>query len=207
MSSEPHIQTRTAAILGEVAELGLVVIKELTVRLRESEDREDAVAYNGALERTTRSLRLTLALNDRLNRQVASDAKAEAQEAGTAEAAQAKAEAQRAADQAREEARAAKALEPVDPVEDRKDRVTSLVRRPLWNESEGEDETYDILMEELDARLDEAARSPDFLDLPIETVARRILADFGVAAPFKLSLCEPPRAAAPVPDPAVADTG
>ena len=207
MSSETHIQARTDAILGEMAELGLLVIKELATRFRESEDREDAVAYNGALDKTYRSVRLTLALKDRLTRQAASDAKAEAQEAKAAEAAEAKAEAARAAETAREAARAAEAARPATPVEARKARVYNLLRRPLWNESEGEDETYEILTDELDSRLDEAARHPELLDLPLETLARRILADFGVAAPFKLSLCEPPRAAAPVPDPAVADTG
>jgi len=203
MSSETHIQARTDAILGEMAELGLLVIKELATRFRESEDREDAVAYNGALDKTYRSVRLTLALKDRLTRQAASDL-AEAAKADR----DAEADAARLAEQRqREAARAAEAIAPTTPVEARKARIYNLLRRPLWNESEGEDETFEILTDELESRLDEAARHPEFLDLPLETLARRILADFGVTTPFKLSLCEPPRAAAPVPDPAVADTG
>ena len=65
-----------------------------------------------------------------------------------------------------------------------------LLHRLLWNESEGDTEEFDILREDLDARLDEAALSADFETLPIETLARRVIADMGLSGDVTLSLCE-----------------
>ncbi|HZZ67151.1 MAG TPA: hypothetical protein VFE18_03165, partial [Phenylobacterium sp.] len=44
----------------------------------------------------------------------------------------------------------------------------------------------------LRVRLDEAARSPDFETLPIETLCRRVIADMGLSGELKLSVCEAP---------------
>ena len=201
MARDTHNQARTEAILGELAELGLMVAKELAVRLRESEDAQETVALAGAFQKMSRTVRLTLALNAKLDRDAARDAAAEARTE-----AEVQAQAARAAEQRRaEEARAAKAAEPADPAKVRKARVYNLVRRLLWNESEGEDETFEILTDELDTRLDEAARHPDFLDMPIEALAKRILADMGITAPFALSLTEP--RPAPACELQTADTG
>lgn len=56
------------------------------------------------------------------------------------------------------------------------------MNRLLWNESEGEAEEYDILLDDLSARLDEAALSADFEAIPIEVLARRVIADMGLSA-------------------------
>src|SRR3954464_4746688 len=147
MARDTHNQARTEAILGELAELGLMVAKELAVRLRESEDAAETVALAGAFQKMSRTGRLTLALNAKLDRDAARDAAAEAQAAREAEAKAANAaELQHIKDRI-----AANAAEPEGPVETRKARVYNLVRRLLWNESEGEDETYEVLIEELDA--------------------------------------------------------
>ena len=203
MTRQPEKQARAEAMLGELAELGLMVARELAVRVRETEDAADAVALAGAFHQATRVVRLTLALDAKLERDAARDAAAGAQAAR----AEAEAEADRAADRRRAEARAAKAAEPADPVEVRKDRVRGLMNRLLWNESESEEEEYEVLVADLNARLDEAALSGDFESLPIETLARRIIADMGVRGRFALSLGEAPARDAPQRTPASADTG
>jgi hypothetical protein len=187
-------------MLGEIAELGLVVAKELTARLRESEDVDETVALAGAFQKISRVVRLTLALDFKLDRDAARDAR---------EAEKAQAEAESRASQQRQLAalgfgapRAANT-----PIEARKTRVQSLLNRLLWNECEGDSEEYEILSDDLTARLDEAALSADFETLPIETLARRVIADMGLSGELTLSLCETPATEAPQRTPEPADTG
>ena len=209
MSCQPEKRARVEAILGELAELGLMVARDLAVRARASEDAGEAVALAGAFQTMSRAVRLTLALDAKLERDVARDAAVEAQAARAAQAdaetlALHKAERRRA-----EEARAAKAREPTDPIEGRKGRVRGLMNRLLWNESDGVEADYEVLVEDLDARLAEAARSPDFEALPIEALARRVIADMDLAGPFTLSLGEtgPHAQKTPQRAPELADTG
>ena len=197
MSRQPEKQARAEAMLGELAELSLMVARELATRLRESEDVEETVALAGAFQKVSRVVRLTLALDAKLERDAAADARLAEQD---------EIEAARVAERIRhDEARVARAAEPVDPVEARKHRVRGLMNRLLWNESEGEEDEYEVLVEDLNARLDEAALSPDFEDLPLETLTRRLIADMGLAGRFALSLgedrCAPMRELQP------ADTG
>jgi len=208
MSRHTDKQARAEAMLGELAELGLMVARELAVRVRGCEDADEAVALAGAFDKATRAVRLTLALDAKLDRDAARDAAVAAQAARAQAAADAKAEAARAAMQDRDDARAAAAA---DPVRARKARVRGLLNRLLWAESEGEAEDYDVLVEDLNARLDEAALSPDFADLRIEALARRLAADMGLSGHFALSLGEPKATPvhepAPAREPAHADTG
>ena len=175
MSSPSEKQARAEAMLGELAELGLMVAKELATRLRESEDVEETVALANAFQKTSRAVRLTLALDLKLERDAAREAREARKAAAEAEAAAPRAAVERPAPH---------------PIEVRKDRVRSLLNRLLWNESEGDEEDYEILRDDLWARLDEAALSPDFEDLPIETLVRRMIADMGLSGVFTLSLCE-----------------
>ena len=66
-----------------------------------------------------------------------------------------------------------------------------------------------MLSDDLTSRLDEAARSADFETLPVETIARRMIADMGLSGELTLSLCETPAgdAQAPHRTPEPADTG
>jgi hypothetical protein len=189
MSRQPEKQARAEAMLGELAELGLMVAKDLAVRLRECEDADQAVALADAFQKASRVVRLTLALDFKLDRDAAREAR-EAEKIG-AEAAQAeKAQAETAAAEA---ARAASALARApNALEMRKDRVRGLMNRLLWNEAEGDGEEFEILTDDLSARLDEAALSADFEALPIEALARRVVADMGLSGQLTLSVCEPP---------------
>jgi hypothetical protein len=195
MASTAEKRVRAEAMLGELAEHALMVAKDLAVRARETEDHAQAAALADAFQKVSRVVRLTLALDFKLDRDVARDAREAAREAeriaaGTAEAEQAQAKV--AAAEASRAAKAEAAALPDDPLEARAERVYNLMKRLLWNEAEGEEEDYDFLTNELSARLDEAARSPDFETLPIETLARRMIADMGLSGHLTLSLCEPP---------------
>ena len=191
MSHKAEKQARVEAMLGELAELSLMVAKELATRLRESEDTNETVALAGAFQKASRDVRLTLALDLKLDRDAARDAR----EAETAEAT--------ATDQRQAEA----TRFPPGPLEARKTRVSALVKRLVWNECEGDSEEYEVLFGDLTARLDEAALSDDFEVLPIETLAQRVIADMGLYGELTLSLCEPPPGDAPQRTPQLADTG
>ena len=194
MSRQPEKQARVEAMLGELAELSLMVARELAVRLRESADTDETVALAGAFSKVTRVMRLTLALDAKLERDAARDAAAETRAA---------LEAHTAADAGA--ARAAKAETSAYPIEGRKARVRGVMERLLWNESEGDYQDVEVLIEGLNARLDEAALRPDFTALPVETLARRIIADLNLSGDCALSLGEPKPA--PARELQTADTG
>jgi hypothetical protein len=176
VSRQPEKHARAEAMLGELAELALMVARELAVRLRESEDVKETETLATAFQKTSRVVRLTLALNFKLER----DAAREAQAAQAVEAPPAKV------------APVPQAQPAHDRIERRKMRVRNLMNRLLWTESEGEQEDYEVLFDDLTARLDEAALSPDFEALPIEVLARRMIADMGLSGDLTLSLCETP---------------
>ncbi len=192
MSCQPEKQARAEAMLGEIAELALMVARELAVRTRQSEDVDQTVALAGAFQNVSRVVRLTLALDFKLERDAARDARAEAREAQEAEA----------------EA-AAPECAARSPIEARKSRVSNLLNRLIWNECEGDADEYEVLSDDLTSRLEEATRNADFATLPIEVIARRMIADMRLSGELTLSLCEPPAAHAPAlqrtPEPA--DTG
>src|SRR5512140_2079321 len=112
-------------MLGVLADLSLMVARELAVRVRESEDAGETVALAGAYQKMSRVVRLTLALDAKLERDAAREA---------AEQAQASAKAQARAET--EAGFAARAAERAHPVEAKKARVRGLLNRLLWTESE-----------------------------------------------------------------------
>jgi hypothetical protein len=195
MSTPAEKRGRSEAILGELAELGLMLARELATQARACEEPEQQVALVDAFHKTSRAVRLTLALDAKLDRDAAREARDAACDAETR------------ARRAEGAVRAAPA-EPT-PRDARKARVRNLTRRLLWNESEGDVDEYDALMDDLDARLHEAALAADFEALPVETVARSIAADMGLSGEIVLSLREPPSPPrlSPTSSLATADTG
>src|SRR5436305_11661594 len=120
MTSQTDKHARAEAILGEVAETGLLVIRELAVRLRECEDVDETVALANAFQKVSRVVRLTLALDFKLDRDAAREARADAHEAERVAAEQAKAET--------EAARAMPAAPRApNPIAVRQDRVRNLL--------------------------------------------------------------------------------
>jgi hypothetical protein len=176
-------RARAGAMLGELAEHGLMVAKELAVRLRECEDAGEAVALAGAFQKVSRVVRMTLALDFKLDRDAARDAR---------EAEQVEAERLQAEEDAAEDAPVTVASRRANPIEGRKTRVANLLNRLLWTESEGDEYEFEVLTDDLTSRLEEAALSPDFETLPIEILVQRIGADMGLSGTLTLSLCETP---------------
>src|SRR3982751_5174733 len=125
MTCQPEKRARAEAMLGEVAELALMVARELAVRTRESEDVDQTVALADAFQKVSRVVRLTLALDFKLERDFARDAKDAAREAEKAEA-----------DAATQRRLAALGFADPGaaqgPVEARKARVSKLVNPLLW---------------------------------------------------------------------------
>jgi hypothetical protein len=200
MTSQTEKRARAEAMLGEIAELGLMVARELAVRVRESEDVQETGVLAEAFQKVSRVVRLTLALDFKLDRDFARDAREAAREAEQAEA--------KAAEKAQLAALGFAPPTASGPLEARKTRVSNLVNRLIWNECEGDSEDYEVLLDDLTARLDEAARSPDFEELPIEELARRVIADMGLQGDLTLSLSETPAGKASAPQrPELADTG
>src|SRR5438105_15721660 len=71
MTCQTEKRARAEAMLGEVAELALMVTRELAVRVRESEDVDQTVALADAFQKVSRVVRLTLALDFKLERDAA----------------------------------------------------------------------------------------------------------------------------------------
>jgi hypothetical protein len=157
---------------------------------RQPEKQARAEAMLGAaFQKTSRVVRLTLALSFKLERDAAREAQAEAPKV---------------------QQPAPLVLQPQpadDRIERRKTRVHNLLNRLLWTESEGEEEDFEILTEDLLARLDEAALNPDFEVLPIEVLTQRMIADMGLRGELTLSLCEIPPDGGESSPPLLADTG
>ena len=177
---------RAEQILGELAELSLVLARDLAAEARACEDGEEKVALVAAFQKTARTARLTLALDAQLDRQAAREARDAAREAQA-----------QAADAALRESRimqAARAahLDLTNPTreENQKRRVRGVLNRLLWNESEGDQEEYEVLLEDLDARLYEAEDAPGFADLPIEVLAKRLAADMRLSGELVVTTAE-----------------
>jgi hypothetical protein len=151
--AETH-SAKCARILGELSELGLTLARDLHARALAAETVEDAQAAALAFHRISRSVRQSLALEARLER----DREAVARDAA----------------QAVHDERLAR-------VAARHRQVQGAMDRLIWTEAEGDDDGVEILTEELSMRLDEAALAPDFLEIPLETLVARLSADMGLA--------------------------
>lgn len=199
MTRDAARQERAEQMLGELAELGLMLARDLATQGRAAENMEEKVALTDAFQKTSRTVRLTLALNFKIARDASRDAAEAAREARA-----------QAADTALRESRAAEAahLSMTDPTPAaiQKRRVRGVLNRLLWDESEGDQEEYEVLLEDLDARLYEAEDAPGFADLPIEVLAQRLKADMRLSGALVVTTAEK-LVAAKAADPPLADTG
>ena len=139
---------RHAEILGELAELGLSLARKLHGEAMAAETPEETALLSREFHRLSRSVRQTLALEAKMQRD--------------------------AEGCARDEVRRAEA-EHRDRVLAHKQRIRAPVCRLIWNEAEdqGEAEDRDDAFEDL---LAEAALAPDFLETPVETHIARLKA-------------------------------
>ncbi len=205
MSDTAAKRERAEQVLGELAELGLMLARDLAVAARAAETTEEKTALVAAFQKTSRAVRLTLALDAQFDRQAARDARDAAREAAA-----------QAADARLRESRIMQAAEAAhrhltDPAPEaiQKRRVRAVLNRLLWTEAEGDPEEYEVLVEDLDARLYEAEDAPGFAEMPIEVLAQKLKADMRLSGELVVTTAAaftPANAPAPPPPP-LADTG
>jgi hypothetical protein len=188
-------QERVEQILGELAELGLMLARDLATEAKAAETPEDKVALTEAFQKTSRAVRLTMALDLKIDRDRARDARDAEREAAALAADKALRESQimRAAQAAHSH------LTQPSPTENQKRRVHQVLNRLLWTEAEGDQEDYEVLLEDLDARLYEAEDAPGFADLPIEPLVRTLAKDMGLSGDFTVTTAERFASALPPP--------
>ena len=188
MSEQMEKRERAAAILGELAELGLMLARELATQARAAEDPEQQAILATAFQKTSRTVRLTLALDAKLDREAARAAREAAEHDARPAPAQPQAQAPAQATPAVPARRS--------PIEARKNRLRNLLNRLIWNESEGDSDEYEVLFDDLNTRLEWAAETPGFAETPVEVLARRVAADMGLSGELRFTAATP---APPVP--------
>jgi hypothetical protein len=195
--SDAAKRERAEQILGELAELSLMLARDLAVQARAAETPEERAVLTEAFHKTSRSVRLTLALSFKLDRDAAHEAREAAREAEVL-----------AAEAALREQRAAEpAPRRVTPEENQKRRVKNVLNRLLWNESEGDEEEYDVLLEDLDTRLYEIEDAPGFAEMPIEVLAETLARDMRLCGELVITTAERFAPANTSAQPPLADTG
>ena len=144
---------RRGRILAELAELGMGLARRVHERAMAAEDAHDADRLTLAFHRLSRSVRQTLALEARLERE---DQRAAVEDE------------RRAEDHRR------------GRVQARRDQVDATVRRLIWTEAERRERGE--LQAGLDKILAEACAAETFLEGPVEALIARIREDLGLAA-------------------------
>jgi hypothetical protein len=154
MASGEQTTERQDRILAELSELGLVLARDLQARALQAEDAKTAADLSLAFHRISRSIRQTLALEAKLER-----------------------------DRQRQEreVRSDLAREAQGQVQKRWSQLSATVQREIWTEAEGDEAEH--LLNDLDDWLEVEALSDDFALAPIETQIERIRQDLGLPAP------------------------
>lgn len=151
MSEPLEMADRHSQILTELSQLGLVLARDLQARAMAAQDDATAAELGLAFHRISRSVRQTLALEARLERD------------------RVRRHLERRAEAAREtEVRVAR----------RRSEIHSAMEHAIWTETEREE--VDSLMEYLDDSLDLAARSDGFMEETVETHVARLRIDLGL---------------------------
>lgn len=141
-------------ILAELAALGLALARDLQARALAAKDDAGACDLALAFHRVSRSLRQTLALQSRLER----DRAVALREAAN--------------DQARTT---------LERVQRRRRQVRAALTPLIWTEAEGEE--AEALLGDLEALLMEASEDEDFIALPVEACIARIREGLDLPAP------------------------
>ncbi|MDB5464903.1 MAG: hypothetical protein JWP23_3292 [Phenylobacterium sp.] len=156
MSDPTEITERRGRILAELSELGLTLARSIHGRAMTAEDDKSASDLGLAFHRISRSVRQTLALEAKLERDQRREAR-EDREAGEGQPER------RLRDQVR--------------IKRRKTDVREALQQVIWDEAEGEES--DDLLDLLDDHLEVAARSDDFGLDPLDHHIARLCAEFG----------------------------
>jgi hypothetical protein len=153
-----------ARMLGELAELGLVLARELQQAALVAEDVQEKVRLADAFARVGRGLRQSLALHARMERESARDAR------------DAEAEAPR--------------MEPALRAR-RKAQIRDAVAAVIWREHERLDAEPDLLLEELDLHLAAEVQTDGFLERDPSAEIARLCRAFDLPLPAAASGADP----------------
>ena len=155
MATPTEMRERQERILAELSELGLALARDLQARALAAEDVSEASDLGLAFHRVARSVRQTLALQAKLER-----------------------DRQRAEREDRDDAKRTETAR----AERRRAQVKFAVERCVWTEADGPE--AERLLDALEDRLDEDTLSDAFAgEDPIEAHIARICADLGVEPP------------------------
>jgi hypothetical protein len=171
-----------ARILGELAEFGLNLARKLHDQAMAAEAPEETAELARAFHSVSRSVRQTLALEARLQRDAARQDREDRDEAE-----------RRDRSERYDAERAARA-----PFEERKKKIGNVLERLVW--SEHEDDEAENLFDDIYERLKEDSHEEGFLDHAIDDQIERLCAEFGLTPPERRVAVTPP-AQAPWPDP------
>jgi hypothetical protein len=153
MKAPADMAERHGRILTELADLGLELARDLQVRARAASSETAAGDLARAFHNVARSVRQTLALEARLERDRKLAAREAAQEA---------------------------ARERIDRVQKRRGQVRDAVARLIWTEYEGEE--AEDLADEAESLAFALSYEDDFLEAPIEASIARIREALGLSA-------------------------
>jgi hypothetical protein len=149
MVSTTDMAERQGRVLAELAELGLSLARGLEAKVQAARTVEEAQGLALAFHRAARSVRLSLALEVRLARELMQGGREARVQLGRA-------------------------------IDRRKEQVRAVVTREVLCESESDE--AESLLDELEARLDEAALFDDFAAGEVEAQIARIRAGLGLPA-------------------------
>jgi hypothetical protein len=152
MSDPADMAERHGRILTELAELGLSLARGLHERALAAETPKDAAEMGLAFHRISRSVRQTLALEAKLERDRHRQEQADRIEA---------------------------AREGPNRIAQRKIQLRAAVERAIWTEVEGDE--AERLVDDLSDFLDDEALSGDFLEQPLDAHIAQIRVDLGLS--------------------------
>jgi hypothetical protein len=155
MATPTDMAERHGKALTELAELGMTLARDLHARALAAKDATSAGDLALAFHRISRSVRQTMALEARLDRE---------HRLVLREAAQ------------------AAARERLDRVQKKRSILRDAMAPLVWTEAEGDEDDYEALLEQVEAFVFKISNEDDFLDIPIEACIARIRIDFGLAA-------------------------
>jgi len=156
MTDTPDMTERHAAILAELAEIGMTIARGLRAQVLAAETPEAMAQAVAAYPRVARAVRQSLALEARLKR----DARREAVEV---------------------QGQAAREL--AGRLRHRKALVRSYMQRAIANDTPDDGETIHMRLEDLRDRLDDDLLDESFLDRPVEDVIADLHIELGLEPP------------------------
>jgi len=155
MSTAEHTE-RHAAILAELAEIGMVIARELRAEVETAETPEAKARAVAAFPRIARAVRQTLALETRFRRDAARDA-------------------------VEEEGRVRREID--GHIRRRKAQVRMWMQRAICNETPDDDDTAQMRLDDLYERLDDQVLDEDFALQPFEDLISDLHRQLGLSPP------------------------